>query len=127
MKRTFYKGAMGNLSLHTVTVSLAALAASAKKVLESELPIGAEITGVRFNVDALGASTAFKVDLVDKSGGSRAILAATTSVSATSGINSIKPVYIGDEGVCDLVLQNTGTGPASGEVSISIEYRFKGY
>lgn len=127
MKNVFYKGAQGNLSLHVMTISLAALAASGTQALETELPIGTEIVGVRNIGAALGANTAYKVDLVDKSGGSRAILAATTSTSATSGIKPLTPVYIGDEGVSDLILTNTGTGVANGEVTIALEYRFKGY
>jgi hypothetical protein len=127
MRNTFYKGAQGNLSLHVMTIALAALAGSGTKVLESELPIGAEITGVRFNGEALGASTAFKVDLVDKTGDSRPILAATVSTGVTAGMKPLKPIYIGDEGVCDLILTNTGASPATGEVVIAIEYRFKGY
>lgn len=127
MKNVFYKGAQGNLSLHVMTISLAALAASGTQALETELPIGTEIVGVRYNAAALGASTAYKVDLVDKSGGSRAILAATTSTSVTAGIKPLTPVYIGDEGVSDLILTNTGASAATGEVTIALEYRFKGY
>jgi hypothetical protein len=127
MRNTFYKGAQGNLSLHVMTIALAALAGSGAKVLESELPIGAEITGVRFNGEALGSGTAYKVDLVDKAGGSRPILAATTSTGITAGMKPLKPIYIGDEGVCDLILTNSGASAATGEVTIAIEYRFKGY
>lgn len=127
MKSAFYKGAQGNLSLHTVTVTLAALAASGTQALSTELPIGTEITGVRFNGEALGASTGYKVDLVDKAAGSRVVLAATVSTGATAGILPLKPIYIGDEGVSDLILTNTGASAATGEVTIGIEYRFKGY
>jgi len=127
MKNVFYKGAQGNLSLHVMTISLAALAASGTQALETELPIGTEVVGVRYNAEALGASTAYKVDLVDKSGGSRAILAAITSTSVTAGIKPLAPVYIGDEGVSDLILTNTGASAATGEVTIALEYRFKGY
>ena len=127
MKSVFYKGAQGNLSLHVASVTLVALAAAGTVALETELPIGTEITGVRFNVEALGASTGYKVDLVDKSGGSRVVLAATVSTGVTAGVKPLKPLYIGDEGVSDLILTNTGGSAASGEVTIGIEYRFKGY
>lgn len=127
MKETFYNGAQGNLSLHVATVTLAALGEDETLNLMENLPIGTEITGIRYIGAALGASTAYKVDLVDKSGSSTALLASTTSTSATSGIKPLKPVYIGDQGISDVVLTNSSTGDASGEVTIAIEYRFKGY
>lgn len=127
MKSTFYKGAMGNLSLHTVTVALSALAVSATEVLAEFLPVGTEVTGVRVISEALGASTAIKVDLVDKAGATKAVLPSTATVSAVTSVTPLKPVYIGDEGESDLVLTNSGTGVATGEVTIQLEYRFKGY
>lgn len=127
MKSTFYKGAMGNLSLHTVTVALSALAVSATKVLAEFLPVGTEVTGVRVISEALGTATAIKVDLVDKAAGSKPVLPSTSTVSAVTSVTPLKPVYIGDEGESDLVLTNSGTGVATGEVTIQLEYRFKGY
>jgi hypothetical protein len=127
MKETFYNGAQGNLSLHVATVTLAALAQNDTVKLMENLPVGTEITGVRNIAAALGASSAYKVDLVDKAGGSTALLASTTSTSATSGIKPLKPIYIGDQGVSDVVLTSNSTGAATGEVTFAIEYRFKGY
>ena len=127
MKSTFYKGAMGNLSLHTVTVALSALSVSATEVLAEFLPVGTEVTGVRVISEALGASTAIKVDLVDKAGATKAVLPSTATTSAVTSVTPLKPVYIGDEGESDLVLTNSGTGVATGEVTIQLEYRFKGY
>ena len=127
MKQSFYKGAMGNLSLHTVTVALSALAVAGTKVLEKDIPIGAEITGVRLINGALGASTAVKVDLVDHDDNAKAVLASQVTTSAGAQFIPIKPVYVGVEGESDLVLTNSGTGAATGEVTVQLEYRFKGY
>ncbi len=127
MKQSFYKGAQGNFSLHVVSVALVSLAASSSKVLEESLPVGTEVTGVRVINGALGANTAVKVDLVDKSDNSKTVLASMATSSAGTGFTPIKPVYIGDEGESDLVLTNSGTGNATGEITIQLEYRFKGY
>ena len=126
MKETFYKGAMGNLSLLSITVSLGALAASGTKVLHDKLPIGTQITGIRHITANLGTSTAIKVELVDPADTKTELLTVTTT-SVKIGAIPIKPFYIGDQGASDLVLTNTGTNPATGEVTIQLEYRFKGY
>ncbi|TMO16733.1 hypothetical protein CWB59_12495 [Pseudoalteromonas sp. S326] len=126
MKETFYKGAAGNLSLHLVTLSLAALAANATTVASDSLPIGTQITGVRIVNDALGADTELTVQVVDHSGGEKDLAAFDTS-SAGNASEFVKPVYIGDEGPSDLVVKNTGTGTAAGDVVIELEYRYKGY
>lgn len=127
MKSTFYKGAMGNLSLHVVTVSLAALAVAGSVIAEELLPVGTEVTGVRLVSANLGANTAIKLDLVDKADNEKSVLASTTTTAAKAVFVPIKPVYIGDEGPSDLVLTNSGTATATGEVTIQLEYRFKGY
>ena len=127
MKQSFYKGAQGNLSLHVITVALATLASGSKKLLEESLPIGTEVTGVRIIHENLGASTAVQVDLVDKEDNAKSVLASKTTTSAGVAFTPIKPVYIGDEGESDLVLTNSGANSASGEVTIQLEYRFKGY
>jgi len=126
MKETFYKGAMGNLSLLSVTVSLAALAANVTEVLADKLPIGTQIVGIRHITANLGANTAIKVDLVDAESTATQLLAVTTT-TADIGSKPIKSTYIGDNGPSDLVLTNTGTAAATGEVTIQLEYRFKGY
>jgi hypothetical protein len=99
MKETFYRGAAGNLSLHLVTISLAALATEATKVVTDSLPIGTQITGVRIVNEALGTGTKL----------------------------TAQPVYIGDEGPSDLVVKNTGSSAATGEALLQLEYRYKGY
>lgn len=126
MKETFYKGAMGNLSLLSCTIALSALAVSGSKVLADKLPIGTQVVGIRHITDALGASTKVKVELVDAANAKTELLEVTTT-SADAGATPIKPVYIGDNGPSDLVLTNSGTGAATGEVVIQLEYRFKGY
>ena len=126
MKETFYKGAMGNLSLLSITVSLSALAANGTEVLADKLPIGTQVVGVRHTSAALGANTEVTVALVDKAGASTSLLVATTT-SASASVAPVKPVYIGDNGASDLVLTNTGTADATGEVTVQLEYRFKGY
>lgn len=127
MKSTFYKGAAGNLSLHVVTVALSALAVAGSVIAEELLPVGTEVTGVRLVSANLGANTAIKLDLVDKADNAKSVLASTTTTAAKAVFVPIKPVYIGDEGPSDLVLTNSGTGVATGEVTIQLEYRFKGY
>ncbi len=127
MNEAFYKGAQGNLSLHVVTITLAALAGAASSVLSSRLPIGTEIVGVRYNSANLGAGTGIKIDVVDQAGASTSVLAATTTTAVVSGIKPLKPIYISDNGPSDLVLTNSGASAATGEVTIGIEYRFKGY
>lgn len=127
MKETFYKGAMGNLSLLSVTVALAALAADGTEVLADKLPIGTQVVGIRKITGALGANTAIKVELSDASATKTVLLASAATTSAGNVSNALKPVYIGDNGPSDLVLTNTGTGAATGEVTIQLEYRFKGY
>ncbi len=47
MKETFYRGAQGNLSLHVLTLSLAALAAGSTVIAAEQLPIGTQVTGIR--------------------------------------------------------------------------------
>ncbi|MCP4587654.1 hypothetical protein [Pseudoalteromonas sp.] len=126
MKETFYKGAAGNLSLHLVTISLAALAADATKVVAESLPIGTQITGVRIVNDALGADTKLTAQVVSHSGDSADLVEFDTASAGNSGV-FIKPVYIGDEGPSDLVIKNTGTDSASGEVVLQLEYRYTGY
>ncbi len=118
---------MGNLSLHVVTVSLAALAVAGSVIAEELLPVGTEVTGVRLVSANLGANTAIKLDLVDKADNEKSVLASTTTTAAKAVFVPIKPVYIGDEGPSDLVLTNSGTATATGEVTIQLEYRFKGY
>jgi len=126
MKETFYQGAQGNLSLHVVAVSLAALAAGGTVVANTELPIGTQITGVRIINDALGANTEATVQIADREGNSTD-LAVFDTASAGNGGAYIKPVYIGDEGPSDLVIENSGSAAATGDVTIQLEYRFKGY
>lgn len=126
MKETFYKGAMGNLSLLSVTVALSALAANGTKVLHDKLPIGTQIVGIRHVTANLGASTAIKVELIDPANTKTELLTVTTT-SADNGSKVLKPLYIGDKGASDLVLTNSGGGQATGEVTIQLEYRFKGY
>ncbi len=126
MKKLFYRGAHGNLSLHTMTVALSALAASGTVNLEEELPIGTEIVGIRHITENLGAGTAIKVELVDGADAKTELLAVAT-ISADIGNKPLKPVYINDNGPSDLVLTNTGGSDATGEVTIQLEYRFKGY
>lgn len=126
MKETFYKGAAGNLSLHLVTLSIAALAANATTIASESLPIGTQITGVRIINDALGAGTELTVQVVDHSGGEKDLTVFDTA-SAGNASEFVKPVYIGDEGPSDLVVKNTGSAAATGEVIIELEYRYKGY
>ncbi|MBH0034620.1 hypothetical protein I6F43_07985 [Pseudoalteromonas sp. NZS71_1] len=126
MKETFYKGAAGNLSLHLVTLSLAALAANATTVASDGLPIGTQITGVRIINEALGTGTELTVQVVDHSGGEKDLTVFDTA-SAGNASEFVKPVYIGDEGPSDLVVKNTGSAAATGEVIIELEYRYKGY
>ncbi|MGR3982468.1 hypothetical protein [Pseudoalteromonas sp. 1181_04] len=125
-KETFYKGAQGNLSLHVVTIALATLAADSSVVATDNLPIGTQITGVRIVNAALGADTEVTVQIADREGNSTD-LAVFDTVAAGNGSAFIKPIYIGDEGPSDLVIENSGTGAATGEVTIQLEYRFKGY
>ena len=126
MKETFYKGAAGNLSLHLVTISLAALAADSTKVVAESLPIGTQITGVRIVNDALGADTKLTVQVASHSGDSADLVEFDTAAGGNSGV-FIKPVYIGDEGPSDLIVKNTGSSAATGEVVLQLEYRYKGY
>jgi len=126
MKETFYKGAMGNLSLLSITVSLTALVGGGSKVLQEKLPIGTQIVGIRHITANLGASTAIKVELIDPADVKTELLTVATT-AADIGNKPIKPVYIGEEGASDLVLTNTGGSAATGEVTIQLEYRFKGY
>lgn len=126
MKETFYKGAAGNLSMHSVTLALAALAANGEVVASANLPIGTQITAVRIINDALGADTEVTAQVVSRNGDSTD-LAAFSTVAAGGGVNYIKPHYVGDEGPVDLAIKNTGTGAATGEVVLQIEYRYKGY
>lgn len=126
MKETFYKGAAGNLSLHLVTLSIAALAANATTIASESLPIGTQITGVRIINDALGADTELTVQVVDHSGGEKDLTAFDTASAGNEGA-FVKPVYIGDEGPSDLIVKNTGTAAATGEVVLQLEYRYKGY
>jgi len=126
MRKPFYRGAQGNLSLHVMTVSLVALAAGGTKVLAEHLPIGTEIVGIRHITANLGSSTAIKVELVDKADAKAELLTVVTT-SAKNGNTPLKPVYIDDNGPSDLVLTNTGGSAATGEVTIQLEYRFKGY
>lgn len=126
MKETFYKGAAGNLSMHSVTLALSALAVSGVAVASANLPIGTQITAVRIINEALGADTEVTAQVVNRNGDSTD-LAAFSTVAADNGVTYIKPHYIGDEGPSDLVVKNTGTGAATGEVILQIEYRYKGY
>ena len=126
MKETFYKGAAGNLSLHLVTISLAALATEATKVVTESLPIGTQITGVRIVNEALGADTKLTAQVVTHSGDSADLVEFDTASAGNSGV-FIKPVYIGDEGPSDLVVKNTGSSAATGEVVLQLEYRYTGY
>lgn len=126
MKETFYKGAAGNLSLHVVTLSIAALAANAVVVASEELPIGTQITGVRIVNDALGANTKLTAQVVSHGGDTSDLAEFDTAAEGNSGA-FVKPVYIGEEGPSDLVLKNTGTANATGEVVLQLEYRYKGY
>lgn len=126
MRETFYKGAQGNLSLHIAMVSIAALAVDGKVTVSEGLPIGTEVTGVRIINDNLGANTELTVSLDDYSAGSKE-LATFTTTSAGNDVQYIKPVYIGDEGPSDLVIENSGSAAATGDVTLQLEYRFKGY
>lgn len=126
MKETFYQGAQGNLSLHVVAVSLAALAAGGTVVANTELPIGTQITGVRIINDALGADTEVTVQIADRESNSTDLAVFDTATAGESGAY-VKPVYIGDEGPSDLVIENSGSAAATGVVTIQLEYRFKGY
>lgn len=126
MKETFYKGAAGNLSMHSVTLGLAALAANGVAVASANLPIGTQITAVRIINDALGSDTEVTAQVVSRNGDSTD-LAAFSTVAAGDDVTYIKPHYVGDEGPSDLVVKNTGTGAATGEVVLQIEYRYKGY
>ena len=127
MRETFYNGAQGNLSRHIVTVALATFAASAEKVVSKALPVGTEIVGVNVIHENLGANTAVKLDLVNQSNAKTELLASTTTTSAGTVVEPLKPVYIGEDGPSDLVLTNSGTGEANGEVTLQVDYRFKGY
>ena len=126
MKETFYKGAQGNLSLHIATVAMTALAVNASVVASEELPIGTEITGMRVINEALGAHTDITVQIVDREG-NETDLAEFDTVSAGNSSAFIVPAYISDEGPSDLVVKNTGTGAATGSVTVQLEYRYKGY
>lgn len=126
MKEPFYNGTHGNLSLHIVTVTLAALATNGTKMLADKLPIGTEIVGIRHITANLGATTAIKVEAIDASATATELLTVTTT-AADVGVTPLKPLYIGDNGPSDLVLTSTGAGAATGEVTIALEYRFKGY
>ena len=126
MKETFYKGAAGNLSLHVVTLSIAALAANAVVVASEELPIGTQITGVRIVNDALGANTKLTAQVVSHADDTSDLAEFDTAAEGNAGA-FVKPVYIGEEGPSDLVLKNTGTANATGEVVLQLEYRYKGY
>jgi len=126
MKKPFYKGAQGNFSLHTITVALVALAAGAKQTIEEMLPIGTEIVGIRHITPNLGALTAIKIEAVDAASTATELLTVATT-AADTGVTPLKRLYIGDTGPSDIVLTNTGTGAATGEVQIELEYRFKGY
>ena len=126
MNETFYKGAHGNLSVHCVATAIRTLKAGDSRLVLEHLPIGTEIVGIRHITDSLGASTAIKVELADATGTKTELLTVATA-SADAGSTPLKPIYIGDNGPSDLVLTNTGTGSATGEVMIQLEYRFKGY
>lgn len=126
MKQTFYKGAAGNLSLHLVTIALASLDVSATVVAEESLPIGTEITGVRIVNEALGANTKVTAQLVTHEGVATDLAQFDTASAGNAG-EFIKPVYVSDEGPSDLVIKNTGTAQATGEVVLQLEYRFTGY
>lgn len=126
MKETFYKGAQGNLSLHVMTLSLASLAAGSTVIAADQLPIGTQVTGVRVINGALGANTELTTKLVDAKG-TETELSVVDTVAAGTDMTPVKPVYIGDTGPSDLVIENTGTGAATGEVIVQLEYRFKGY
>lgn len=126
MNQQFYKGAQGNLSLHLSSVVGLSLAAGASHTLDENLPIGVQVTGVRVINDALGANTELTVQLVDHAGNATD-LAAVSTVSADATVTPTKQFYIGDQGLSDLVIKNTGTGAAAGDVTVQLEYRFKGY
>jgi len=126
MKETFYKGAQGNLSLHVATVMLAGLSTGTAIVLSDNLPIGTQVTGVRVVNDALGADSEITVRLSDKDN-SKTTLAVIEGDTAGATFTPIAPVYIGDDGPCDLELLSSSTGAATGEVVVQLEYRFKGY
>lgn len=126
MKETFYKGAQGNLSLHVAVIGLAAVASGGTVVAAENLPIGTQITGVRIINEALGADTEVTVQIADREGNSTELAVFDTTSAGNSG-EFIKPVYIGDEGPSDLVIENSGTAAATGEVVVQLEYRFKGY
>lgn len=126
MKETFYKGAQGNLSLHVAVIGLAAVASGGTVVAAENLPIGTQITGVRIINEALGADTEVTVQIADREGNSTELAVFDTTAAGNSG-EFIKPVYIGDEGPSDLVIENSGSAAATGEVIVQLEYRFKGY
>lgn len=126
MSTNFYKGAQGNLSLHTIALTISALAAGASKTIEEMLPIGTQITGIRHITDNLGSGTAVKIESVDEAGTATTLLEVVTT-SSKEGVKPLKPLYIGDSGRADIVLTNTGTSEATGDIQIDIEYRFKGY
>lgn len=126
MKETFYKGAQGNLSLHVAVIGLAAVASGGTVVAAENLPIGTQITGVRIINDALGADTEVTVQIADRESNSTDLAVFDTAAAGGSGAY-VKPVYIGDEGPSDLVIENSGSAAATGEVIVQLEYRFKGY
>ncbi|MBM7070878.1 hypothetical protein JQC92_02330 [Shewanella sp. 202IG2-18] len=124
-QETFYRGAAGNLSLLCIVVPIG-LAASEKQVIHADVPLGTEITGIRYANEALGANSGIKVELVDVDDNTHTLLDVSGS-SADSGVVPLKPIYLDGNSHSDLVLTNDGTGAASGEVVIQLEYRFKGY
>lgn len=126
MNQPFYKGAQGNLSLHISSVIGLSLAAGASHTLDESLPIGVQVTGVRVINNALGASTELTVQLVDHAGNAKDLTAVSTA-SADATVTPTKLFYISDQGPSDLVIKNTGTGAAAGDVTVQLEYRFKGY
>lgn len=126
MKETFYRGAQGNLSLHVLTLSLTALASGSTVIAAEQLPIGTQVTGIRVINSALGADTELTTKLVD-SKGTETELSVIDTVSAGTDVTPVKPIYIGDTGPSELVIENSGTGAATGEVTLQLEYRFKGY
>ena len=125
MNKTFYRGAQGNASVFSVTVTLTALAAGASLVLQESIPLGTEITGIRHVNGNLGSNTGIKVETVYDNGDKHTLLDVTGSKAADS--KPIKPVYLDGDDHPSLVLTNDGTAAASGEVTIQLEYVFKGY
>lgn len=126
MKETFYIGAHGNVSTHLVTLNLKALAAAESLAVVEGIPIGTQLIGVRYVTDDLGDNTGIKLELVDRHQTATELFSMATT-SAKQGAKVIKPVYVSDSGPSDVVLTNTGSGSAAGEVHIQLEYRFKGY